>query len=194
MADKKLSALPIATNVDNNDLVYVVQSGESKQALAEKLPFVKRSGDTMTGNLDMGFNSIQLSNGVELESDSFGGEIGLFDVSQDKSIAIKNQSTGNFEYGGEPGQGVITIDNSNDNVGINNSNPTEQLDLMGNAKILGKIALNDGGNSVFIGTRAGLNDDGSDNNNVGVGHEALRDNTTGPGNTAVGYGSLMIGY
>ena len=53
MADKKLSGLPIATNVDDNDLVYVVQSGQSKQALAEKLPFVKRSGDTMTGNLEL---------------------------------------------------------------------------------------------------------------------------------------------
>jgi len=47
-----------------------------------------------------------------------------------------------------------------------------------------------GGFSVFLGAAAGLKDDGSNNNNVGVGYEALRWNTTGFFNTAFGYRAL----
>jgi hypothetical protein len=56
--------------------------------------------------------------------------------------------------------------------------------------VAGKISLNDGGNSVFVGEGAGLNDDASANLNVGVGFEALRANTTGSRNTANGYAAL----
>jgi hypothetical protein len=50
--------------------------------------------------------------------------------------------------------------------------------------------LNDGGNSVFVGEDAGLNDDASANQNVGVGRQALYSNTTGTNNSAVGYWAL----
>jgi hypothetical protein len=54
----------------------------------------------------------------------------------------------------------------------------------------GKISLNNGGDSVFVGEEAGENDDASANRNVGVGHQALYTNTTGTRNTALGYESL----
>ncbi|MCD4735751.1 MAG: fibrobacter succinogenes major paralogous domain-containing protein, partial [Bacteroidales bacterium] len=53
--------------------------------------------------------------------------------------------------------------------------------------------LNDGktgGNSVFLGSGAGANDDGTDNKNVAVGINALTSNTTGSGNTAIGWKAL----
>jgi len=53
-----------------------------------------------------------------------------------------------------------------------------------------KIAMNDGGNSVFIGDGAGAVDYGIDNRNVGIGYNALNDNTSGIQNTAVGYAAL----
>ncbi len=60
----------------------------------------------------------------------------------------------------------------------------------------GVLGINDltdgkaGGLSVFLGSGAGTNDDGSDNLNVAVGIEALNANTSGFWNTAVGYLSL----
>jgi hypothetical protein len=60
------------------------------------------------------------------------------------------------------------------------------LDVSGSVAIDGKVSLNDGGNSVFIGDGAGRVDDGSDNRNVGVGHQALYNNTSGNSNVANG--------
>jgi len=45
-----------------------------------------------------------------------------------------------------------------------------------------------GGNSVFLGTSAGTNDDGTDNYNVAVGYQSLYENTSGQDNVGVGYG------
>ncbi len=51
---------------------------------------------------------------------------------------------------------------------------------------------NDGtqnGSSIFLGIEAGLNDDSSDNQNVGIGYRAIKSNTIGSANTAIGYAS-----
>ncbi|MFK5855331.1 MAG: hypothetical protein QM503_04305 [Bacteroidota bacterium] len=48
-----------------------------------------------------------------------------------------------------------------------------------------------GGNSVFLGTSAGANDDGTDNKNIAVGIDAFSTNTTGWGNVSSGYKSLF---
>jgi len=55
--------------------------------------------------------------------------------------------------------------------------------------VSGKMDLNDGG-SVFIGTSAGLVDDATSNNNVGIGVNVLKSNIIGDNNTAVGRNSM----
>ncbi len=47
------------------------------------------------------------------------------------------------------------------------------------------------GNSLFLGSDAGAVDDSTDNNNVAVGIEALKANTSGFSNTAIGYRALF---
>ncbi len=47
----------------------------------------------------------------------------------------------------------------------------------------------DNGSSIFIGVNAGMNDDGSNNRNVGIGYESLKNNN-GFSNVAIGYKSL----
>ena len=46
--------------------------------------------------------------------------------------------------------------------------------------------------SIFIGKDAGLNDDGTNNNNTALGFEALKNDATGQNNTAIGFGALSI--
>jgi len=90
------------------------------------------------------------------------------------------------------------------NVGIGTTTPTERLSVAGNINLTGDLLFNgtgmginnlsDGrvaGNSTFLGLNAGLNDDGTDNKNVGVGEGALQANTSGVNNTAVGMRALL---
>ena len=67
-----------------------------------------------------------------------------------------------------------------------------QLNGSGGASILND--LSDAkyiGHSLFLGSGAGDNDDGTDNGNTGVGYIALQHNTSGAANTAVGGYSLL---
>ena len=75
---------------------------------------------------------------------------------------------------------------SGSNVGIDTSSPAYKL------SIIGKIALNDGGDSVFIGTNAGLLDNGTTNSNVAVGVSASQNNTNGANNVALGTNALSF--
>jgi hypothetical protein len=50
----------------------------------------------------------------------------------------------------------------------------------------------DDSSSIFLGLNAGTNDDGTDNQNIGIGYNALSANTSGQDNTAVGYNALAL--
>jgi hypothetical protein len=69
---------------------------------------------------------------------------------------------------------------SGGNVGIGTTTPAYKL------SVVGKMALNDGGDSVFIGTNAGQSDDATSNLNVAIGTSALQNNLTGASNVAIG--------
>ncbi len=60
------------------------------------------------------------------------------------------------------------------------ANAANKIDDLSDAK------SDTGGSSLFIGVDAGINDDGSNNNNLGIGKSALSLNTTGNTNTAIG--------
>lgn len=93
---------------------------------------------------------------------------------------VKGQSGYALSLGANNGTDQLYI-NTSGNVGIGTTSPAYKL------SVVGKIALNDGGNSVFVGENAGQSDDATANVNVGVGYNALQNNLTGNQNVAVGH-------
>jgi len=104
---------------------------------------------------------------------------GLNDTTDNKLYIENSQSSNPLIYG----------EFDNDLVRIN-----------GDLEVTGSTTLNFGiddlldgktcGESVFLGSGAGANDDGTNNQNVAVGNYALNANTTGEWNTANGYIAL----
>ena len=85
-------------------------------------------------------------------------------------------------------------DETNARLGINTTAPTELLDVSNgtsNITVDGRnIEFKNTGNSIFIGTGAGANDDLTDNYNNALGYLSLYSNTGGASNNALGYYSL----
>ncbi len=100
----------------------------------------------------------------------------------DNQVMSTSEGTANYIEDGMGQTSALSINSTR--VGIGTTSPTAKLD------VVGKISLQDAGNSVFVGYQAGLNDDASVNQNVGVGYQALFSNITGSQNTAHGYKAL----
>jgi hypothetical protein len=109
-----------------------------------------------------------------------GYRAGYNEMGDDK-LYIENSSSsspliyGNFEYDSVRINGVLEVTGS----------------LIGDIGINSLYDGKTGGNSVFLGSGAGDNDDGTDNYNVAVGDSALYTNMSGSYNTAYGYRALL---
>ncbi len=72
----KISELNEASSVQNSDVLPIVQNGETKKISVETLGSqkVNKSGDTMTGELNMQGNSVKFGNGgnIQWKEDGFG--------------------------------------------------------------------------------------------------------------------------
>lgn len=111
-------------------------------------------------------------------------------VSTTKGMLVPRMSQMRRDLIGTPAPGLL-IYQTNNTPGFYFYNGTSW-----NLLIAGAISIDDlsdgktGGNSVFLGTAAGANDDGTDNQNVAVGDSSLYSNTAGSANTATGYRAL----
>lgn len=73
----KISELNEATSAQNSDVLPIVQNGETKKISVETLGIanaVEKTGDTMTGNLDMQSNSVKFGNdgNILFKEDGYG--------------------------------------------------------------------------------------------------------------------------
>ena len=76
---------------------------------------------------------------------------------------------------------------------VENSNSSASLEVLdnGDVEILnGRLVLQNGDNSVYIGLNAGANDDKTNNSNIGIGLNALANVTSGTSNVAIGRSAL----
>jgi len=90
---------------------------------------------------------------------------------------------------GIPSKGFYFWDNTGGSwVNVNNGGDAEKINTLFDGKSDNYGTNN--GSSLFLGINTGLNDESSDNKNVGVGYQSLYSNTTGYGNIAVGSESL----
>ncbi|MFK5973521.1 MAG: hypothetical protein QM485_09585 [Flavobacteriaceae bacterium] len=110
-----------------------------------------------------------------------------------KIVQLGNTSITNVKTSGTITAGAITIPNTDGINGqvlqTNGSGILSWATASGGANSIN--GLTDGksysnGSSIFLGQSAGTNDDGTNNNNVGIGFNALLSNTSGNDNTAMG--------
>lgn len=132
-------------------------------------------------------NSILQTNGAGLTS-----WVDPTSLSMNENDPQVSSSTANMvpKWNGTTLTDGIVFDNGT-NIGIGTNLPTAKLHIVGNSIIdNGRLDFRNTGDSVFIGTEAGLNDDLSSNQNTFVGTSAGRDNTFGYSNTALGSGAM----
>lgn len=103
----KISELNEATSVQNSDVLPIVQNEETKKISVETLGSqkVNKSGDTMTGNLDMQSNSVKFGNNgnVLWKEDGYGDKFRIipnFSGSGTNNKLIIQSTTG--EVGTDP--------------------------------------------------------------------------------------------
>ena len=155
--------------------------------------FGRDAGRSNTGddNSNFGYEAgYRLSDGTTVNTGSsdsvfLGSSTKALGASQTNQIVIGHNATGIGANSVTLGNDSIATTALKGNVGIGTTSPSTAL------HVVGAITVNDGGKSVFIGDNAGLNDDRSSNQNVGIGINALRNNTAGSNNTATGLNSLF---
>ena len=146
----KVSELPMATNVDDDDLVMVVQDGFNKQVTKENFQKekVNKSGDTMTGQLNMQSNPIAFGSdgNIYWKEDGYGDKFRLIPY-----------------FGGEGSNNVLRVQSTTGGAG---TDPTNWKDLINVHADTGEMALPNNafvpkyfqmvwGNSLTVATEVG---------------------------------------
>ncbi len=128
--------------------------------------------------------------GINTDESNPDGSAMLDVESTTKGVLISRMTKTQRDAVSSPATGLM-IYQTDDTTGFYYYNGTS-WDLIGSGafSIDNLLDGKTGGNSVFLGSGAGANDDGSDNRNVAVGDSALNAITSGSGNTATGYGAL----
>ncbi|WP_460475201.1 tail fiber domain-containing protein [Emticicia fontis] len=142
---------------------------------------------SFSGNNSSG-TGIRLSSGVTGSTDGFpiSSEWQLFHSGS--GTTSENGGFGQLHFKDQSGTKMILRNNGR--VGIGVLNPSEMLEVNGNAQINGRIDIRNTGLGVFIGEGAGKNDDLTQKYNTFIGFNAGKEITSGSNNLAIGAGAL----
>lgn len=213
-------SLPNLTNGSYNTNIgayslYNLTDGSSNVGIGQRAGNNITTGD---GNVFIGYQSGAALSPVSISgSILIGYESGRSETNNNRLYIENSSSTSPLIYGefdtnilrangtfqiGNPTFGGYAFPTANGSVGqvlqTNGAGVTSWVDP--SASVIHNIndlvdgkSDNDGtndGSSIFFGIDAGINDDGTDNQNVGVGFQTLLANTIGFSNTASGYQAL----
>ena len=172
------------------------EDGNSNTAMGYAALYNKTSGSNNTAlGANAGYDNVTGTGNVFLGNDAGYHETG------DNKLYIENTSSTTPLIGGDFDTDEVTINGSIAIVdGTQGVDKVLTSDANGKASwetpVTGVTALNDlsdaktDGASIFIGNGAGVNDDGSNNENTAIGFSALNAITSGSLNTAIGNYSL----
>jgi hypothetical protein len=177
-------------------------TGEMNAALGTSANYYNQEGSE---SVMIGYEAGKSSSLHNKSGDIFIGYQAGYNETGSHKLYIENSNSSSPLIYGEFDNNLLRINGTLD---INNayqfpttdgtSNQILQTDGSGNVSwvdvvSVGATEIDDlsdgktGGYSVFLGTWAGSNDDGTDNYNTGVGLQALNDNSSGELNTGLGY-------
>ncbi|HEB62485.1 MAG TPA: hypothetical protein ENI82_04955, partial [Bacteroidetes bacterium] len=137
-------------------------------------------------NVGIGTNSPDASAKLEILSKSKGLLIPRMTKADKSDIA--SPATGLLIYQTNGVEGFYLFNGVDWVRLVDEENRVKKLNDLFDAK--SDIDGSDNYSSLFLGLDAGLNDDGSNNNNIGIGLEAISANTAGSNNLAVGIEAL----
>ncbi|MCD4744709.1 MAG: hypothetical protein K8R58_00240 [Bacteroidales bacterium] len=190
-------------NCTGSDNVFIGHNAGYNETGSDKL-YISNSSTShplIYGEFDNGILVINGKVGIgtttpafRLDVKSSGYADGMSVTSSDEDLLFRvrensNGSSGVYIMDQNGSTGIYFNGSSNSyfnagNVGIGTTNPGASLDVAGHIWQTGT------GKSVFVGERAGENDDLSDNRNVFIGYYSGIDNTTGERNNASGYAHM----
>ncbi len=211
-ADDSNSQVTVVNDLTTGGTGDALSAEQGKVLQTNKLETTASFGGDVTGTYD----NVQIATGAVTTTEIANGTITATDLSQmsatDGQILKWNNTSSAWEASSIGGSTITDADNDTKiQTEENADEDVIRFDLGGTEKwvMLGsRLEPMNAGGSVFIGDRAGANDDLSGNPNVfigtltgysnttggantGVGPSVLRHQTTGIGNTAMGYSTLV---
>lgn len=142
---------------------------------------------SFSGNNSSG-TGLRLSTGVTGSTDGFPISTEWQLYHSGSGTTSENGGLGQLHFKDQTGTKMILRNNGR--VGIGVLNPSEMLEVNGNARINGRIDIRNTGLGVFIGEGAGRNDDLTQKYNTFIGFDAGTAITSGSNNLAIGAGAL----
>ena len=148
--------------------------------LGQDLFRIQQNGSTKLRIFENGSISIGTNNtGVSPNDVYFHHNVGIGQSVPSERLDVNgNIKTNGFIMPSGANNGYVLTSDANGNASWTMPNSANSINDLQDAKT--------GGNSLFLGTSAGLNDDGTSNSNIGIGDYALHDNLTGYQNVAIG--------
>ncbi len=140
--------------------------------------YAETAGNTFSGNFpDLANIPAGLSDGDDVNDADHSPTNELQTISKTGNTVTLSNGGGSFTDA-DTHLTETQVDNM-----VANNGYAKQINDLSDARYLG--------NSLYLGSESGLNDDGTTNGNTGIGKFALKYNTSGSRNVAVGKGSLF---